>query len=117
MKVKKTNDNKLSFMCPGCNERHTVGLFGSSGPQWAWNGDNNKPTLSPSVLVRTGHYVDGDTDNCWCAYNAEHPEDVTFHCMVCHSFITDGKIQFLSDCSHNLAGITVELPDLDGCEQ
>jgi hypothetical protein len=27
----------------------------------------------------------------------------------CHSFITDGKIEFLSDCTHSLAGQTVEL--------
>jgi hypothetical protein len=31
------------------------------------------------------------------------------HC--CHSFVTNGKIQFLADCTHKLAGQTVELPD------
>jgi hypothetical protein len=31
---------------------------------------------------------------------------------ICHSFITDGKIQFLSDCTHSFAGKTVELPEL-----
>jgi hypothetical protein len=30
---------------------------------------------------------------------------------VCHSFVTDGRIQFLSDCTHELAGQTVDLPD------
>jgi hypothetical protein len=30
---------------------------------------------------------------------------------VCHSFVTDGKIQFLGDCTHALAGQTVELPE------
>lgn len=29
---------------------------------------------------------------------------------VCHSFIRDGQIQFLSDCTHALAGQTVPLP-------
>ena len=32
--------------------------------------------------------------------------------FVCHSFVTDGRIQFLGDCTHDLAGHTVELPDL-----
>jgi len=31
---------------------------------------------------------------------------------ICHSFITDGKIQFLSDCTHHLAGQTVDLNDI-----
>lgn len=30
---------------------------------------------------------------------------------VCHSFVTDGRIQFLADCTHDLAGLTVDLPD------
>lgn len=32
----------------------------------------------------------------------------------CHSYITDGKIKFLADCHHSLAGQTVEIPDWDG---
>ena len=28
-------------------------------------------------------------------------------------FIREGKIQFLPDCSHSLAGKTVEMPDFD----
>jgi len=30
---------------------------------------------------------------------------------VCYSFVTAGRIQFLSDCTHILAGKTVDLPD------
>ncbi len=29
---------------------------------------------------------------------------------VCHSFLTDGRIQFLDDCTHAMAGQTVDLP-------
>lgn len=29
---------------------------------------------------------------------------------VCHSFVTDGCIQYLGDCTHRLAGQTVDLP-------
>lgn len=31
--------------------------------------------------------------------------------MQCHSFVRDGKIEFLSDCHHELRGQTVDLPD------
>ena len=30
----------------------------------------------------------------------------------CHSFVTDGRIQFLSDSTHVLAGQTVDLPPI-----
>ena len=30
---------------------------------------------------------------------------------VCHSFVRDGRIEFLSDCTHELAGQTVELEE------
>jgi hypothetical protein len=31
--------------------------------------------------------------------------------QVCHSFVTDGRIQYLSDCTHAMAGQTKELAD------
>lgn len=82
---------------------------------WTWNNNVDKPTFAPSVLVTSGHYVpDFGTpgrDRCWCTYNAEHPhEPTTFHCERCHSYVTDGKIQFLGDCTHNLVNQTVDLP-------
>lgn len=86
---------------------------------WKFNGDLVNPTLTPSVLVRSGHYADeGVHDHpCWCDFNAERrakgEEESKFACYRCHSFVTDGKIQFLSDCSHELTGQTVELPELE----
>ena len=105
-------DNGLTFWCPGCGESHCVRYGAGSGPRWTWNGDIHNPTFSPSILVRTGHYAShGDKSDCWCTYNAAHPEEaVDFECRICHSFVTDGRIQFLSDCSHALAGQTVDLP-------
>jgi hypothetical protein len=29
----------------------------------------------------------------------------------CHSFVREGRIKFLSDCTHELAGQTVDLPE------
>lgn len=82
----------LWFFCPGCDEPHGVKIEGTlnhpHGP-WSWNGDREKPTLQPSVLH------DGET----------RPDG-----FRCHSFVTDGRIQFLSDCTHAIAGQTVPLP-------
>lgn len=33
-------------------------------------------------------------------------------CVVCHSFVTAGRIEFLPDCTHALAGQTVDLPEI-----
>lgn len=102
----------LIFHCPGCNEKHVVSVGAGAGPRWGYNDNPDSPTFTPSILVQSGHYVDGNTTNCWCAYIAQHPDDqYPIHCMTCHSFVTDGRIQFLADCTHALAGQTVDLPD------
>ena len=46
---------------------------------WNWNGDTEKPTLTPSIRT-------------------------TGHDYVCHSYITDGVVDFLADSSHEYAG-------------
>lgn len=71
-----------AIFCPGCGCAHAF------DERWTFNGDLEKPTFGPSMLV-----------------NKSIPE------RRCHSFVTDGKIQFLDDCFHELKGQTVELPD------
>jgi hypothetical protein len=114
-KLRSIEGGSVSFWCPGCNDPHAVGVGAGAGPRWGYNGNPDAPTFTPSVLVRSGHYVPGgaaERGACWCTYNAEHPDDPDpFRCTCCHSFVTDGRIQFLSDCTHALAGQTVELPD------
>ena len=44
----------------------------------------------------------------WICGEAPLPEPVPF---VCHSFVVNGQIQFLPDCTHALAGQTVPIPD------
>ena len=97
----------LTFRCPGCNSGHTVKVAGSHA--WGWNGDANNPTFTPSVLA-TGLQTVNDENACWTGEWVldSSGKGVPF---VCHSFVTDGRIQFLSDCTHELAGQTVDLPD------
>lgn len=78
-----------AIFCPGCQFGH--GFRTTKHPKWEFNGDMEKPTLHPSLLVR---------------YGAGGEE-------VCHSFIKDGMIQFLDDCTHALKGQTVPLEDFN----
>ncbi len=120
--LRNSENNGLTFWCPGCNQAHGI-RHGLPPNGWHWNGDAYKPVFSPSVLVRCGHYASAwkPGDECWCTYNAEQKakgeEDPDpFVCYICHSFVgssdgsTPGKIQFLNDCTHALAGKTVDLP-------
>ena len=73
---------RLTFFCPGCETIHSV----HDGPNgWTFDGDYERPTLSPSVLV----------------------QGVTT--PTCHSFVRGGRIEFLGDCAHGMAGQTVDL--------
>ena len=101
----------IAFYCPGCEQMHVVGAAA-----WQFNGNYERPSLSPSILVTSGHYApDWPGRHCWCSYNREHPkEPASFRCFRCHSFVKGGQIQFLSDSTHKLAGQTVplEIPPL-----
>ena len=112
-KLRSLEGGLVSFVCPGCREPHAILVSGTSHPVWQWNGNGDTPTFTPSILVRSGHYAPGHVGNtCWCTYNAEHPETTNpFKCEVCHSFVTNGQIQFLMDSTHALSGRTVEIPN------
>lgn len=79
--ITELGDGRLFFHCKGCEQDHAIGT-GSN--HHTFNGDYEKPTFSPSVLV-------------------------TNHIIRCHSFVKEGVIQYLNDCHHDLAGKTVKL--------
>lgn len=102
----------VQFVCPGCaahrgHRAHglltlhvnwlpdgetTESVHAAGKPHWGFNGSLDSPTFAPSVLQRAGDYV-------------------------CHSFVRDGAIEFLGDCTHGLAGQTVPLPELPEDEE
>lgn len=109
-------DGNRGFWCPGCKEMHFVSPFNSqTGRGWTFNDNYDRPSFGPSILVTNGHHCPGfkQGESCWCTFNAaaiaagEEPSG--FQCHRCHSIVTDGKVQFLSDCTHALAGQTVQL--------
>lgn len=92
-KLHRMAPHLLVFHCPACKYGHHIQInteFTNQGPYWGWNGSLDAPTITPSILVR------GNEFGGWSPR--------------CHSFVTDGKIQFLNDCTHALAGQTVEIP-------
>lgn len=105
----KSFDGGFLFWCPGCREAHAIRIAGS--PVWKWNGNEDRPTFTPSLLVTSGHFNPGaNAGTCWCTFNAAHPDKTApFRCLRCHSFITDGRIKYLADCSHSLAGQTIDM--------
>lgn len=71
----------VAFWCPGCDGAHIVFL-----PRWSWNGNTERPTFSPSLLLTSPGYC-------------------------CHTITNDGIIQFCGDCTHALAGQSVAMID------
>lgn len=92
-KVKTTSSGQKIFKYPGCDGYHSLRVndgVSTKHPHWGFNGDHDKPTFTPSILAT----VDWEKGR-----------------EICYSFVTDGRIQFLSDCTHKLAGQTVEIPE------
>ena len=54
---------------------------------WTWNGSTDAPTLRPSVLTEGQNFR-------------------------CHSWINNGNVQFLDDCTHEMRNQTVALNDV-----
>lgn len=113
-KLRTIEGGLIAFRCPGCKDVHHVAIADGPGRGWTFNGNGDAPTFRPSVLVTSGHFSAGWKPGaaCWCTYNKDHPDDpASFTCGRCHSFVTDGRIEFLSDSTHELASQTVPLPD------
>jgi len=106
--LRSLEDDQIGFWCPGCDKIHVVRVNSPERPCWGWNGSAERPTFAPSILVRG---VRSLTDEQHAHYMAtgELPDPVP---LVCHTFVVDGQIQFLGDCTHALAGQTVPIPPL-----
>jgi hypothetical protein len=107
---------------PGPQGKVTLPVIVGNGTRagtgcWSWNGDTEKPTLRPSVLSTSGHYTPQfkADDSCWCKYFEEHPEHKSAGvcCYRCHTWVNDGKAQFLSDSTHEHAGKTLDLLEIE----
>lgn len=126
MKLERLKSNVTtgySFYCPGCQGLHVYHTewapqYTGPKPTWSFNGNEQAPTFRPSLLL-TGIRHKTMTDDEFVQYDklVEEKghraglEDPRFR-SVCHLFLIDGMLEFLSDCTHSLAGQRVPLPDL-----
>lgn len=96
MKVRKLLRGGQVFFCPGCKHTHAVNTTAAKGgPRWTYNDNADRPTFAPSIKV-TAH---------WSEHDASMKDD------ICHSFVADGIIQYLGDCTHELAGQFIVMPE------
>jgi len=129
------------IFCPGCKCGHLFHIppyKNSSGASWSFNGNLERPTFTPSMLVRSewdSHENLTEDDYTPCSPARQPPlfpsassegngtrgrkikpesmQKLVHHKKVCHSFVRDGQMQFLCDCTHALRGMTVTLEDFD----
>jgi len=106
-KLRSIEGGMVAFMCPGCRMMHQVGVGEGPGPRWVYNGNPDAPTFSPSIKVSGTERL---TDQQHAAIMRGEPFEPKP--LLCHSFVRDGRIQFLNDSTHALAGQTVDLSDL-----
>ncbi|MCY1720156.1 DUF6527 family protein [Prolixibacteraceae bacterium Z1-6] len=85
---KQYHHDQYLYFCKGCGYEHAFALR-SDGGNHGFNMDLNNPTVTPSLLQ---NFTPG---------------------RRCHSFIKNGRIQYLNDCWHSLKGQTIDLPDID----
>lgn len=84
----------IAIYCPGCELNHTLNIDPANGsPCHTLTGTDDCPTIRASIL---------------------EPGDRGLG-PRCHSFVTEGRIEFLSDSTHKLAGQTVPLPAFVDC--
>lgn len=81
--IRHVEGGRMAFWCAGCGDAHML-------KGWDWNGSEDKPTFKPSILVG----------------GACGPLNMN---GTCHSYVTDGSIQYLPDSTHALANKTVPL--------
>jgi hypothetical protein len=98
-------DNRVAIICPACRDVEVAkgytdatvdgvaGVhevpFGANG--WSFDGNVGSPTLAPSLKL---------------TYTITGEPAPTF---VCQSFVRNGRIEYLGDCTHAMAGQTVDL--------
>lgn len=73
--------------CPGCKMNHVIYTDPKAQPNghhWRFDGNMDAPTFEPSINI-VGQ---------------------------CHYFLRGGRLEYCSDSKHELAGQTVDLPDL-----
>lgn len=87
--------------CPGCDD--TVRITS----EWDWDGNLDAPTFSPSILTTGVQWAESEH-----FYKPNHASVPAGGEIRCHSFLRAAVWEFLTDCTHALAGQHVPMVDL-----
>ena len=88
-------DGGYFHWCPACETKHYIAVDKplNNGALWSFDGNAQAPTFNPSVRVSI-------------------PAAHGLPTRCCHYFIRAGTIEYCADCTHALAGKTVDLPEV-----
>lgn len=75
----------LCHWCPACDRQHVLHMGHRDRRNLDWDHNTLRPTFGPDIRQS----VDG---------------------VLCHYFISHGRIEYLTDCDHVFAGKVVDLP-------
>lgn len=86
--------------CPACKTGHAFAtdVPNSNGAIWTFDGNMDAPTFEPSMNITVNAKA-----------HPHHQPDV--ETSVCHYFLRAGIITYLMDCTHEMRGMKVSLPD------
>ena len=120
-KVNGYGGESYRFWCGGCSTHHSYRTkacdpallpadmeekwkrYHLGGPVWQFDGNEESPTFSPSLLVSHSRYLkDAEGEFIPRGDGGLEVEKVR-----CHLYLRKGMVQYLGDCSHSLAGQTV----------
>lgn len=100
-----------SFWCPACAGRHHYRTQapnfprpdGTPWPVWSFNGDMERPTFLPSLLIYydPGHWGD---DGKWVVTGPRK--------TICHLHLKNGQLEYCNDNPHAMNNLVVPLPDI-----
>ncbi len=90
----------INCPCAKCGW-HEFPKKGRPGASWTFNGDLIRPTFTPSM------------NQCLNPYGKDHNPDAHLHDFRCHFIVTDGRMSFCGDCSHELKNTVCDMIPFD----
>lgn len=92
----RNTEDGVAHYCIACRGLHNFSIKRPNhlAQRWTWNGHIVAPTFFPSMHIITRHLHDRK------------------FMQSCHYWIRGGRVEFLKDCTHSMAGVTISLPVL-----
>lgn len=98
MTVVKKIETGIALWCPACSDYHHLSDL------WTWDKNEEFPTINPSIKVM-GKQWEKESPFYKPAFIDVPYAGIT----VCHSYVKNGKWEYLPDSNHTLSGQTVSV--------